>query len=108
MCEVNPLPFQISRILMKANLNCGLPRWLSGRESPCQCWRHKRHGFDPWVEKILWRRKWQPLQYSCLDRGAWQTTVHEIAELGVTKWLSTHKFILQTFIEDLQFYSLSV
>ena len=22
--------------------------------------RHKRHGFDPWVEKIPWRRAWQP------------------------------------------------
>ena len=20
----------------------------------------KRHGFDPWVGKILWREKWQP------------------------------------------------
>ena len=20
----------------------------------------KRHGFDPWVGKILWRKKWQP------------------------------------------------
>ena len=20
-----------------------------------------RHGFDPWVGKILWRRKWQPI-----------------------------------------------
>ena len=20
----------------------------------------KRHGFDPWVGKILWRRAWQP------------------------------------------------
>ena len=25
-----------------------------------QCRRHKRHGFDPWVRKISWRRKWQP------------------------------------------------
>ena len=24
-----------------------------------QCRRHGRHGFDPWVGKILWRRKWQ-------------------------------------------------
>ena len=37
----------------------GLPRWLSGEESACQCRRHRRHGFDPWVEKILWRRKGQ-------------------------------------------------
>ena len=34
-----------------------LPRWLSRKESACQC---KRHGFDPWVRKIPWRRKWQP------------------------------------------------
>ena len=35
----------------------GLSRWRSGRESACQC---RRHGFDPWVGKIPWRRKWQP------------------------------------------------
>ena len=23
-------------------------------------------GFDPWVGKIPWRRRWQPAQYSCL------------------------------------------
>ena len=22
--------------------------------------RHRRCGFDPWVRKIPWRRKWQP------------------------------------------------
>ena len=35
----------------------GLPWWLSGKESSWQC---RRHGFDPWVRKIPWRRKWQP------------------------------------------------
>ena len=35
----------------------GLPKWLSGKESTCQC---KRQGFHPWVRKIPWRRKWQP------------------------------------------------
>ena len=34
-------------------------RWLSGKESTCQYKRHKRHGFDPWVGKITWRRKWK-------------------------------------------------
>ena len=38
----------------------GLPRCRSGKESDCQCSRCKRHGFDPWVGKIPWRRKWQP------------------------------------------------
>ena len=38
----------------------GLLRLCSGKESTCQCWRHKRCGFDPWVRKIPWRRKRQP------------------------------------------------
>ena len=37
--------------------NDGLPRWLSGKEPVCQC---RRHGFNPWVRKICWRRKWLP------------------------------------------------
>ena len=39
------------------NNNQGLPRWLSGKESACQC---RRPRFDPWVRKIPWRRKRQP------------------------------------------------
>ena len=35
-------------------------RWVSGKESSCQCRRCKRHRFGPWIRKIPWRRKWQP------------------------------------------------
>ena len=35
----------------------GLPWRLSGKESACQC---RRHRFDPWVGKIPWSRKGQP------------------------------------------------
>ena len=35
----------------------GLPWWLSGKESTCQC---RKHRFNPWVRKISWRGKWQP------------------------------------------------
>ena len=35
----------------------GLPWGLSGKESSCHC---RRYGFNPWVRKIPWRRKWQP------------------------------------------------
>ena len=28
--------------------------------SACPCRRHRRRGFDPWVGKIPWSRKWQP------------------------------------------------
>ena len=62
-----------------------LLRWLSHKESTSQ---YRRCRFNSWVRKIPWNRKWQPLQYSCLensmDRGSWR--VH-----GITKsqtWLS--------------------
>ena len=35
----------------------GLPGWLSGKRICLQC---RRCGFDPWVRKLPWRRKWQP------------------------------------------------
>ena len=38
-------------------ISWGLPWWLSGKKSTCQC---RRYGFDTWVRKILWRREWQP------------------------------------------------
>ena len=38
----------------------GVPGRTSGKEPACQCRRHKRYGFDPWVGKIPWRRVWQP------------------------------------------------
>ena len=43
--------------LPKAHCLHRLPWWLSGKESTCQC---RRLGFNPWVRKIHWRRKWQP------------------------------------------------
>ena len=48
------------RISQGSRGQLGLPRWHSGKESARQCRRHKRPGFDSWVGKIPWRRKWQP------------------------------------------------
>ena len=42
---------------MNTYLYVGLPWWLSGKESACQCRKHRYH---PWVWKIPWRRKCQP------------------------------------------------
>ena len=74
---------------MSANVHYGLPQWLSTKETACQCRRHRRCAFDPWVEKIPGGRHGNTLQYSCLlnpiDRGAWRATVHRIAESGTTE-----------------------
>jgi len=43
--------------MLTSDISGGLSRWLRGEESACQC---KGGGFNPWVRKIPWRRKWQP------------------------------------------------
>ena len=45
--------------LLKIMSSRGLPGGTSVKEPACKCRRHKRHGFNPWVGKIPWRRKWQ-------------------------------------------------
>ena len=45
---------------------------------------HGRPGFDPWVGKIRWRRKWQSIPVllpgESLDRGTWLAIVHRVAK----------------------------
>ena len=56
-----------------------LPRWLRVKEFTCPC---RRCRFDPWVRKIPWRRKWQPLQYFCLENP----TDRERSLAGYSPW----------------------
>ena len=62
---INPQPQETQVFAKEANHlflgTCtGFLRQHSGKESACQCRRHRRHGFDPWAGMILWRKKWQP------------------------------------------------
>ena len=72
----------------------GIPRQLSAKESACQWRRLRRCGFNPWVGKSPWRRKWQLTQYSCLknpmERGAWWATVQRVAKLDMTEHARTY------------------
>ena len=54
------------------------------KESTCQCRRHKKHWFDPWVRNNPWRRSWQPTTVllpgeSHGQRPQW-STVHRVAK----------------------------
>ena len=67
-----------------------LPLWLSSREAACQC---RRHDFNPWVEKVPWRKKWQPTpvflpekshgQRSLMDYSLWGC---EHSDLVTKQW----------------------
>ena len=71
------------------------PRWLSGKESACQCRRHRRHGFDPWDGKISWRRKWQSTPGFLLGKSHGQRSLAGYSPWGcgetrLCTWAHTH------------------
>ena len=75
----------------KKQLTLGLPRWLSGKESTCQC---RRHGFNPGARKNPGGRKLQPAPAFLSGKCRGQRSLpgynpwgHK--ELVVTGWLST-------------------
>jgi len=74
----------------------GLPGGARGKESACQCWRYKRHRFNPEIGsgRSPEGGYGNSLKYSCLenhmDRGAWQATVYRVTKSWTRlKWLST-------------------
>ena len=70
-------------------LSTRLPWWLRGKKSACPC---RICGFNPWVGKIPWRRKWKPTPVSLPGKFHRQrslvATVH-----GVTKESDRHDLV---------------
>ena len=54
----------------------------SGKVPVCQCRRHKRHRFDPWVGNIPWRRKWQPTPVFLPGKTHGQTSLEGYSSWG--------------------------
>ena len=59
MCYKFSLPMRM-HLCINTSHKLGFPGGTSGSKPACQCRRHKRRRFDPWVGKIPWRRTQQP------------------------------------------------
>ena len=46
----------------------GFTGGVSGKEPACPCQRCKTHGFKPWVDRIPWRREWQPTPVFTMEK----------------------------------------
>ena len=61
----------------------GFPGSTSSKEPACQCRRHKRHGFDPRVRKIPWRRAWQPTPVFLPGEFPWTEEPSGLQSIGL-------------------------
>ena len=67
-----------------------------GKEPTCQCRRYKRHGFDPSVEKIPWRRKQQPTPVFLPGESHGQKSLEAYGSWGLTQ-VSRHAWSFSVF-----------
>ena len=78
------------------------------KESALQC---RRPGFDPWVGKIPWRKKWQPTPVSLPGKSHGQRSLEGCSpwgrkESGTTEWLTltlTYMFIWTALVLTFSF-----
>ena len=63
----------------------GFPGGTNGKEPTCQCRRHKRCGFKPWVGKILWRRAWQPIPVFLPGESPWTDKPGRLQSIGLQR-----------------------
>ena len=78
----------------------GLPRRFSGEESTCQCRRCRRQGFDPWVGKIPWRRKWLSTPVFLPRESHGQRSMVGYSPWGRKESHTTKQLTLFSFIES--------
>ena len=62
-----------------------VPGGTSGKEHACQYRRHKRHGFNPWVRKILWWREWQPTPVLLPGKSPWTEESGGLQSMGLQR-----------------------
>ena len=63
----------------------GFPGGASGKEPTCQCRRHKRCEFDPWVGKIPWRRAWQTTPIFLPGESPWKEETGGLWSMGLER-----------------------
>ena len=67
---------------------CGciwIPMWHSGKEICLPIQEMQETGFDPWVRKIPWRRKWQPIPSILAWEVPWTGEPDRLQSMGSQK-----------------------
>ena len=79
MCQLIWLTQDMCYKISKTEYTKCIPWWLSSKEPTCQC---RRRGFNPWVGKLPWRRKWQPTPGFLLGKSQGQRSLAGCSPMG--------------------------
>ena len=72
-----------------------------GKESACQC---RRHRFDPWLGKIPWNRKWQPTPVLLSGKSHRQRSLVGYSPWGHKELDTTERLSMHTHTHTPEYY----
>ena len=103
--HINSNSYYCNKKIVSSSFSYGLPWWLRWWSVCVQC---GRPSFNPWVGKILWRRKWHPTPVLLPGKSHGQRSLVGYSpcgckELDTTEWLhflsffflNSHKFLIE-------------
>ena len=76
----------------------GLLWWLSSKESICQFRKCSRCGFDSWVRKIPWKRKWRS-SLVFLPSKLWTEEPGGLHSMGSQSWIWLSNWACMRFLD---------
>ena len=91
-------PLKKNRCALITDISLGFPSG-SVVKTRLQCRRPRRCRFSPWVGKIPWKRKWQPLPVFLSGKSHWQRSLAAIVPGAAASrtWLSNWAHIRRDY-----------
>ena len=84
------------QMFIKMETEEGFPGGSVAKEPTCPCRKCRRCTFDPWIGKISWRKKWQPIPIALPGKFHGQQSrvgysPQGCKEVDMTEWLSMNR-----------------
>ena len=95
----NNIVFKVETQQIKTRPTC-FTSGASGKESACQCRMCGEVGFDLWVWKIPWRRKWQPTPVFLPGKSQGQKSLGGYSPRGHKESEATEQLTHNDFCQD--------
>ena len=76
----------------------GFPSGPVDKEFASPWRRHRRYSFDPWLRKILWRRKWHPTPVCLPGKFHGQRSLEGYSPRGLKELVMTERLTLTNWL----------
>ena len=95
-----PQPVMLKKLKLNGSMKTYMDFSGGSDDKVSVCLKYRRPGFDPWVRKILWGRKWQPTPVFLPGKSHGQRSIVGYSPWGLKESDTTerlHFYFMKTY-----------